>query len=128
MSFKILNFRRYLFLTFLQLIPRVILAQNTYKAHITDGHSGEVLVGANVTLKNSNFGASTDRNGNVILKNIPNGQQALEFTYIGYEEQKQILTFPIPDSNKVYNVKLDPVSLAFQTVTVTSARTNSHID
>ena len=47
----------------------------------------EVLFGATVRLKKSDIGTTTDENGNFSLE-IPEGNQTLVFSYVGFEEKE----------------------------------------
>jgi len=54
---------------------------------ITDGVSDEVLIGTNVMLVGTSFGAATDLNGSYYISNIPEGTYTVRVSYIGYEDQ-----------------------------------------
>jgi TonB-dependent receptor len=55
---------------------------------VTDSISGDVLIGANVTLKGTSLGASTDIDGKYTLRMIPPGSYILMARYIGYKGQE----------------------------------------
>ena len=55
---------------------------------ITDADTGEPLIGANVMVKDSYFGASTDLDGYYVILNIPPGTYILQVEYIGYNTQE----------------------------------------
>lgn len=80
-------------LTILMTSP--LWAQNNFKAYIKDSESGEPLIGATALVQGTNMGATTDLNGLVEINNIPNGQQTIEFRYIGYEVQRKAYSFPL---------------------------------
>ena len=70
-------------------------AQNTFTAKVLDSEKAEALIGASLILKGTTNGVSTDLNGLAILKNIPNGEQIISISFIGYEEEHLRLKFPI---------------------------------
>lgn len=65
-----------------EVLSRVGIIQGT----IQDVESGEPLVGATVTLKNTNLGAITDISGNFKINNVPAGEHMLEVISIGYAQ------------------------------------------
>lgn len=81
------------FLTFLIVTP--IWAQNTLKATIKDSKNNEPLVGATTILRGTANGAIADANGLIELKNIPNGKQIIEFSYIGFVPRIDTFLFPL---------------------------------
>ena len=70
-------------------------AQNDFKAKVLDSESNEDLIGATLLLKGTNNGVNTDVNGLATLNNIPNGDQTILITFIGYDTQDLIVSFPI---------------------------------
>ena len=55
------------------------------KGKITDADTGEPLIGVNIILEGTNFGAATDEGGNYFLVGIPVGTYSLKVSYIGYQ-------------------------------------------
>lgn len=51
---------------------------------VTDAATGDVLIGANVQLIDTQLGASCDLEGNFVVKNISPGTYNLRVTYVGY--------------------------------------------
>lgn len=86
-------------LTILMTSP--LWAQNNFKAYIKDSESGEPLIGATALVQGTNSGATTDLNGLVEINNIPNGQQTIEFRYIGYEAQRKAYSFPLSSATPI---------------------------
>jgi len=54
---------------------------------VTDSQTGESLIGVNVVLEGTTFGAATDKDGNYMINNIPPGEYTLVFSYVGYQKQ-----------------------------------------
>ena len=66
----------------------------TIKGTITDGQTGEALIGANVFLERTSYGAATDTKGMFTIQNVLQGPYTLVVSYIGYEQYRQ----PVPPS------------------------------
>jgi TonB-dependent receptor len=60
--------------------------------HITDAENGETLPGANVVIKGTHIGATTDYDGNYRITNAPVGHQIIVISYIGYAEKELPVT------------------------------------
>ncbi len=80
-------------LFFLLLIPGLLLGQSNFKikGKVTDAKTGEPLIGANVLLKPSNLGASTDLDGNYsfdVPGSLAKGQEAeLTASFVNYRKK-----------------------------------------
>ena len=68
------------------LVSFATLAQ-TYNitGKVTDGSNGEALIGANIFLKGTSWGAASDANGNYSITARP-GSYTISCSYIGYEK------------------------------------------
>ena len=77
----------YTILFSLLLIPWMVYAGTTgkIKGKITDLESGEPLVGANVLVLGTSFGAASDVNGEYIILNLDAGSYEVRASYIGYQ-------------------------------------------
>jgi TonB-dependent receptor len=58
------------------------------QGYITDEATGDVLVGANVSLEGTSLGASTDLDGKYIINKVPVGSYTVAVRYIGYLEKE----------------------------------------
>ncbi|MFC1725410.1 TonB-dependent receptor domain-containing protein [candidate division KSB1 bacterium] len=78
--------RVFLFFVLL-MISADLFAQRTgtITGKVIDERSKEPLIGTNVIVMDTNLGASTDINGNFIVKNVPVGTYRLRFSYLGFE-------------------------------------------
>ena len=74
----------------LLLLGSTLLAQTRLTGTITD-QSGETLVGANVFIKDTYDGASTDANGLYNFATSQHGEAVLVVTYIGFVEKNEII-------------------------------------
>lgn len=98
-----------------------IFAQNTLKVKLIDCETKEPLIGANVVLQNTTNGVSSDTEGLAVLSNIPNGNQKIEITYMGYEKTIKEFTFPLAYDEAIV-IKVEPDEETLQEVVVSSTR------
>lgn len=68
----------------------ILLAGTTGKiaGRVTDASNGEALIGVNLFIENTPFGATTDLDGYYVILNVPPGKHTLTVQYVGYQEQK----------------------------------------
>jgi len=87
-------------LLFFTLFPLLIQAGNTgrIKGKVTDLSTGEPLIGANVLVVGTTFGAATDANGIYIIRNLDPSNYTIKASYLGYKT--------VTISNVVVNVDL----------------------
>ena len=103
-------------------------AQNNFKCVIKDSTTKEILPGANIVLKGSTNGVSSDKNGKAVLKNIKDGNNVIEVSFIGYKTIERTINFPVKDSTTAITILLAAENENLDEVIVSSSRTNSHID
>ncbi len=77
------------------LYTAIAYSQSTFKAIIKDAKTNEPIIGASALLQGTAIGASSDTAGLIILAKIPNGKQIVKFSYVGYENRLDTLTFPL---------------------------------
>ena len=72
---------------FVFLIPLVVNAQTTGKiaGKVLDAETGEPLMGANVIVEGTHFGAAASMDGSYYIINIPPGKYSVKFMMIGYQ-------------------------------------------
>lgn len=104
-------------------------SQNTFKTQIRDAETNEPLIGSTALLKGTGNGSSANFEGKLIIKTIPNGQQTIIFSYIGYEKLELHFTFPRADtSEKTIFLKAEAQKMEEVVVSATrSSRTISDI-
>ena len=72
----------------LLLLPAMALAQSgKLRGQITDQETGEALVGANIIIVGTSYGAATDVNGEYIVLNLIPGVYEVKSSYIGYQSK-----------------------------------------
>ena len=69
------------------LVGTFTLAQTTGRisGKVVDQQSGEPLIGANVLVEGTSYGAATDVNGEYLISQIPAGTYNIKASYIGYQ-------------------------------------------
>jgi len=91
--------------------------EGTISGRVIDAETGNPLVGANVMLKGTNIGSSTDLNGFYEIKNVLPGDYTLSCSFMGYEIVTQQITVIAGEELKV-NFSLKPTVLPGQEVVV----------
>ena len=68
-----------------------LCAQSTVKilGRVIDGETGEPLVGANILVEGTGYGAVTDERGFYSIENLFTGEYSLRACFIGYETQSK---------------------------------------
>jgi TonB-dependent receptor len=119
---KITLFIRF-FLLILMGISSNISAQTkaTIEGNIKDAKTKEALWGANVIVMGTSLGASTDKNGNYTLLNVPIGSYELRVTYIGYKRQSITINLQ-PNRVLEANFEMETEVVEGEAVTVTAQR------
>lgn len=83
-----MKLRYYLIFIIWALAGTSVLAQTGELAgQITDAETGEELIGVNVIIRGTSFGASTDIYGRYVIQNIRPGTYNIEISYIGFERR-----------------------------------------
>ncbi len=102
--------------------PFVIYSGTTGKlaGTIKDAQTGEPLVGANVIIEGTNFGAATNVNGEYVILNISPGRYNVKFSFIGYETTIMQDVSITVDQTTILQIKLNPQSIQVDEVIVTA--------
>ncbi|MEA3287112.1 MAG: TonB-dependent receptor [Candidatus Marinimicrobia bacterium] len=88
---------------------------------LRDAETGEPLLYANVSLKNTGIGAASDNSGYYIITNIPPGNYTLQIMMMGYNHTaKQIVV--IAGLEERHDFEIQPSSLEGEEVIVTGDR------
>jgi hypothetical protein len=74
-------------LIFLLFLPALVFAGTAgkIKGKVTDLQSGEPLIGANVIVVGTSYGAASDVKGEFVINNLNAGTYTLKASYIGYQ-------------------------------------------
>ena len=111
-------------LFFILLLPGIVLAGTTgkLKGKVTDQQTGEPLIGANVLVIGTSFGAATDVNGDYTIGNLEPGFYEIKFSYIGYQT-KTIANLRInADLTTELNLELAPEGIEVGEVVVVAQK------
>ncbi|MBD3409037.1 MAG: TonB-dependent receptor [Ignavibacteriales bacterium] len=72
----------------LLLLPASLFAQfSRIKGKVVDAETGEALVGANVLVVGTSFGAATNINGEYTIPNLEAGTYEVKASYVGYQSK-----------------------------------------
>ena len=55
---------------------------------VSDGKTGETLIGVTVKIVGTKFGASTDVDGRFLIAGLPTGKYTIEISYVGYTSKR----------------------------------------
>ena len=102
-------------------------AQNTFNALVMDSSTHEKLAGVVMLVKGTTSSGATDSIGNIAITGIPDGQQAIEVSYIGYQKRTLLVQFPLLNK-KPQTVLLMADQSELGEVLITSNRTNSRVE
>ena len=116
--------RTMMFFVICNIIALAGFAQVSISGRVTD-NGGQGIAGISVIVKNTNFGGSTNSEGNfLVATDLKPGAYTLEFTGIGFRKLEQPLTIGNASSYSVNaQLEADPLGLDEVVVTGTSAGT-----
>lgn len=99
------------------------IAQQTasLNGYVSNTKTGETLISANVALKDSRKGTSTNTSGYFTLTNIPAGTYTVVATYVGFQRFEKEITLE-PGENKRLDIKLKPQGYQMEEVVVESQK------
>lgn len=109
-------------LSLILLLPFFVFAGTTGKlaGTIKDAQTGEPLVGANVMIEGTNFGAATNADGEYVILNISPGRYNIKFSFIGYETVVMQNVVIVVDQTTTLPVELNPQSIQVDEIIVTA--------
>ncbi len=90
------------------------------RGKVTDTQTGEPLIGANVVIEGTSFGASTNIDGEYIILNVEAGTYVMRANYIGYAGQ--VISNVRVNANLTTEVNLTLTSSSVQVQTVEIVR------
>lgn len=76
--------------------------QNSLNAILKDSATQEHLTGASALLKGTINSALSNEKGELILTDIPDGEQTIIFNYKGYKTLEQKFTFPLTETKIIF--------------------------
>ncbi|RMF66444.1 MAG: PEGA domain-containing protein, partial [Calditrichaeota bacterium] len=109
------------------LVPALLLADGgAIKGKVTDQETGKPLAGANVFLKGTRYGSSTDVDGNYTIQKLPAGSYTLVVSYVGYARYEKEVTFE-DSAVMTLDVALNRTELISEQVVVTASKSAEKI-
>ncbi|MDX2001371.1 MAG: TonB-dependent receptor [Chitinophagales bacterium] len=115
------------FLPFIALlICGMAQAQNTFTAIIKDKVTEEPLIGATAIIIGTTNGAASNENGLLTITNIPDGEYIIRFSFLGYRQKDDTITFPLEITGPM-EILLQGDEEEMEEVVVTSTRSNISI-
>ena len=106
--------RLLLFVTVAMLSVSSMLAQYTVSGTVTDGSSGDALVGVTVLIKGTTAGAISDENGRYSVE-VASRSDSLQFSYLGFETLVEGI-----NGRSTVNVGMTSSSVALDEVVITA--------
>lgn len=117
---------RYLLSILTLLMSSYAFGQNTWKGKVIDAESKSPLAEVTVFIKGTPVMAKSNEQGLVILQNIPDGNQMLNFKIVGHEEKSITLVFPLQQT-EIQTVVLAHAEDDLDEVVITSTRSSRSI-
>lgn len=108
-----------LFSVLFLLLPFNLAAQYAIRGTVSDKNTQESLVGAHVSIENTNLKTITNQNGEFYFDKIKKGEYVIIASFIGFETEKQSTTI---NSDKTVNFSLQPTSFMQDEIVVRSTR------
>lgn len=96
--------------------PEVV--EGTITGRIKD-ETGEPLQGVHIYIPQLMIGTFTNEKGSYGLKKIPEGNYAIEFSYMGYVKEKEVFKITTRHQAYEFNYTLEPDLLSLQTIIIT---------
>ena len=102
-------------------------AQNVFRAVVKDSADKDMLSGVAVVIKDTRVGDVSNGNGEITIKNVPDGDVTFVVSLIGYRKKEFRFHFPLRDTTGI-ELFLPSEAIEEEEITVTSTRTNSRIE
>jgi len=90
------------------------------KGTVTDALTGETLIGANVRIDGTSFGAATDIDGTYTISSVPAGMYTVIFSYIGYKTLEETGVVLTSGESLELNAEISTESLLGEEIIVTA--------
>ncbi len=100
-----------------------VSAQNTFRAVIkSNSEDSSILAGAVGVVAGTELSAIGDSTGTLTILNVPDGEQTIEFSYLGYFRKKIKITFPQKSAVAPIVIRLVSQALEIEDVVVATTR------
>lgn len=94
------------------------LGQGTVEGTVTEKGTEEPMPGVNVVIQGTNIGASTNADGEYVIRSIPQGSQVIEARFIGYKVVRKNVDV-VSGETVTVNLQLGATSLEMDEIIVT---------
>jgi len=108
-----------------------LFSQNKLNTIIEDSEDSVKLPGVSALLQLPNgsvIGGISDDQGNLIINEIPDGEQQIVFSYLGYLDFTLQLNFPLKDPSVIFIIKLESSGIELEEFVVSSTRTSNRVE
>lgn len=112
----------FIFLSFIFLIGSANAQKAQLRGKVTDKNTGEELAGANVFIKGTTIGVSTDLNGNFEIQKLEAGNHTFVCSYISYKTIEFSLGKIVPGQVIAKNIQLESDAILMEGVSVVARR------
>jgi outer membrane cobalamin receptor len=122
--------RQLLFLIFLISSISTIRANDkgTITGIVTESSSGDKLAGVNIQIEGTVLGASSDTQGNFVIRNVPIGIYTLKATMIGHRSERIPNVQVLPKKEVKVSIQLEETPINFDPLIVTANKTQKELD
>jgi iron complex outermembrane receptor protein len=103
-----------------------VYAQSSFKAIIRDKESQHALPGATAIIQGQTRGGSADESGFIQIDNVPNGNQTIQFSYVGYKPHSIVFDFPLA-TDEPLQVFLESFGESLEEIVISSTRSSRTI-
>lgn len=110
--------KSFLSIILLCMVTVSLMAQSTLTGKLLDDGSKEPLIGATIIVKSTGNGTATGLDGSFKLDNVPNGDQELVVSYIGYNPKSIPVT--VKESTDLGNMEMSASAVGLNEVQVVS--------
>jgi iron complex outermembrane receptor protein/outer membrane receptor for ferrienterochelin and colicins len=109
------------------LTAQTSLAQNSFKVTVKDHETKQAVVGAKVSVKETDITTTTGADGSAELVNVPDGEQTVEVFSVGYETRELKVTFPLATQGETV-IFIKVTNELGEVTVVATTRTGREID
>lgn len=119
-----------IFFFYLISLSSILLANDKGKISgvVTESQSGRKLPGVNIQIEGTVLGASSDIDGNFIIRNVPAGSHVLKATMIGHRPARIPNVMVLPKQEVSISIQLEETTINFDPVIVTANKTRKELD
>jgi len=103
-------------------------SQTQIKGKVIDFQSKAPLIGANIQILGTIYGASTDGAGDFHITRLPPGKYSLQISMIGYRNQIRTGVFVGNTQTVEMTFELEPAPIQFDPIVVTAGKTKQRLD